>query len=155
MRAPAGTRWTAVAVAAAAAPPSRQRKRAACGCASDAQCWQRQGLGGRPRPRCHTASRRRRSLGAAQPANISASINSRAWPRSRRCCEKREAVKCEARGVNRQTRVRSFARVCITYGKYELHTGMRGVIANGTVGIPDLSCVWYSRFVMWLHEWYV
>ena len=40
-------------------------------------------------------------------------------------------------------------------GKYELHTGMRGVIANGTVGIPDLSCVWYSRFVMWLHEWYV
>ena len=39
-------------------------------------------------------------------------------------------------------------------GKYELHTGMRGVIANGTGGIPDLSCVWYSRFVMWLHEWY-
>ena len=25
-------------------------------------------------------------------------------------------------------------------GKYELHTGMRGVIANGTGGIPDLSC---------------
>ena len=40
-------------------------------------------------------------------------------------------------------------------GKYELHTGMRGVIANGTGGIPDLSCVWYSRFVMWLHGWYV
>ena len=32
-------------------------------------------------------------------------------------------------------------------GKYELHTGMRGVIANDTV--------WYSRFIMWLHEWYV
>ena len=25
-------------------------------------------------------------------------------------------------------------------GKYELHTGMRGVTANDTVGIPDLSC---------------
>ena len=24
-------------------------------------------------------------------------------------------------------------------GKYELHTGMRGVIASDTVGIPDLS----------------
>ena len=24
-------------------------------------------------------------------------------------------------------------------GKYKLHTGMRGVIANGAVGIPDLS----------------
>ena len=24
-------------------------------------------------------------------------------------------------------------------GKYKLHTGMRGVIANGTVGIPVLS----------------
>ena len=32
-------------------------------------------------------------------------------------------------------------------GKYELHTGMRGVIANDTV--------WYSRFIMWLHEWHV
>ena len=40
-------------------------------------------------------------------------------------------------------------------GKYELHRGMRGVIAKVTGGIPDLSCVWYSRFVMWLHEWYV
>ena len=25
-------------------------------------------------------------------------------------------------------------------GKYELHTGMRGVTANDTVGIPDLPC---------------
>ena len=36
-------------------------------------------------------------------------------------------------------------------GKYELHTGMRGVIANGTVGIPDLSCCYtngtYKAFV--------
>ena len=36
-------------------------------------------------------------------------------------------------------------------GKYELHTGMRGVIANGTVGIPDLSCGYtngtYKAFV--------
>ena len=36
-------------------------------------------------------------------------------------------------------------------GKYKLHTGMRGVIANGTVGIPDLSCGYtngtYKAFV--------
>ena len=35
--------------------------------------------------------------------------------------------------------------------KYKLHTGMRGVIANGTVGIPDLSCGYtngtYKAFV--------
>ena len=36
-------------------------------------------------------------------------------------------------------------------GKYEFHTGMRGVITNGTVGIPDLSCCYtngtYKAFV--------
>ena len=35
--------------------------------------------------------------------------------------------------------------------KYKLHTGMRGMIANGTVGIPDLSCGYtngtYKAFV--------
>ena len=36
-------------------------------------------------------------------------------------------------------------------GKYKLHTWMRGVIANGAVGIPDLSCGYtngtYKAFV--------
>ena len=36
--------------------------------------------------------------------------------------------------------VEIIAGSALYFGKYKLHTGMRGVTANDTVGIPDLPC---------------